>query len=44
MVGTSGVIFNDRGEILLLKHRFWKKDSWGLPSGYLKSGKNLKMV
>jgi len=36
MIGVSGVIFNNEGKILLLKHRFWKKDSWGLPSGYTK--------
>jgi 8-oxo-dGTP pyrophosphatase MutT (NUDIX family) len=42
MIGTSGVIFNDKGEILLLKHRFWKKDSWGLPSGYLKRREKLE--
>lgn len=36
MIGTSGVIFNTEGEVLLLRHRFWKKDSWGLPSGYVK--------
>jgi NADH pyrophosphatase NudC (nudix superfamily) len=42
MIGTCGVIFNDKGEILLLKHRFWKKDSWGLPSGYLKRREKLE--
>jgi ADP-ribose pyrophosphatase YjhB (NUDIX family) len=36
MIGASGVIFDKDNNILLLKHRFWKKDSWGLPSGYVK--------
>lgn len=42
MIGTSGVIFNKQREVLLLKHRFWKKDSWGLPSGYLKRREKLE--
>lgn len=42
MIGVSGVIFNKEGEILLLKHRFWKKNSWGLPSGYIKKREKLE--
>ena len=34
MVGVSGVILDDQGRILLLRHRFWMHDVWGLPGGY----------
>jgi 8-oxo-dGTP diphosphatase len=33
-VCVSGVVFNNQGEVLLLRHRYWKKGSWGLPSGF----------
>ncbi|MCI5140804.1 MAG: NUDIX domain-containing protein [Candidatus Electrothrix sp. ATG1] len=33
-VCVSGVVFNDQGEVLLLRHRYWKEGSWGLPSGF----------
>lgn len=36
---TSGaVIFNDRKEVLLLKHRFRAGSGWGLPGGFLELG------
>ena len=36
---TSGaIIFNDAGEVLLLKHRFRAGSGWGLPGGFLNSG------
>jgi len=34
MVGVAGVIFDERGHVLLLRHRFWPEGSWGLPGGY----------
>lgn len=42
MIGVSGIVFNKDQKILLLKHRFWKKDSWGLPSGYIKKRETLE--
>jgi ADP-ribose pyrophosphatase YjhB (NUDIX family) len=42
MIGVSGVIFDRNGSVLLLKHRFWKKDSWGLPSGYIQKREKLE--
>jgi ADP-ribose pyrophosphatase YjhB (NUDIX family) len=42
MVGVSAVVFDDRGNVLLLRHRFWKKDSWGLPSGYAKKRERIE--
>ena len=37
-VTAGALIFNDAGEILLLKHRFRSGSGWGLPGGFLKKG------
>ena len=37
-VTAAGIIFNDAGEILLLKHRFRAGSGWGLPGGFLEAG------
>lgn len=37
-VTAGALIFNDAGEILLLKHRFRAGSGWGLPGGFLNSG------
>ncbi|GHO77442.1 hypothetical protein KSD_52130 [Ktedonobacter sp. SOSP1-85] len=42
IVGTSAVIFNEQGQILLLRHRFWREGSWGLPGGYAEHGESLE--
>ncbi len=42
MVGVSGVIEDGEGRILLLRHRFWKEGSWGLPGGYANKGERLE--
>lgn len=34
-VGVTGVIFNERGEILLLEHVFRGRYPWGLPGGWV---------
>ncbi|MBC7228287.1 MAG: NUDIX hydrolase [Thermoflexales bacterium] len=34
-VGVTGVIFNERGEILLLEHVFRGRHPWGLPGGWV---------
>ena len=36
-VTAGGIIFNDAGEILLLKHRFRAGSGWGLPGGFLEA-------
>jgi len=36
--GVSGVIMDREGRILLLKHRFWIRQRWGLPGGLAKHG------
>lgn len=35
LVGVTGVIFNDKNEVLLFKHTY-RKVSWSLPGGYMK--------
>src|SRR5258708_18605138 len=42
MIGVSGVITNEQHEILLLRHRFWRPGSWGLPSGYANRNETLE--
>lgn len=35
MIGVTGVVRNDQGQVLLLKHRMWPANRpWGLPTGY----------
>lgn len=42
IIGVSGVITNEHGEVLLLRHRYRKHDLWGLPSGYANRGELLQ--
>ena len=39
LVGVTGVILNDKKEILLFKHTY-RSHSWSLPGGYLKAGEH----
>lgn len=39
LVGVTGIIFNDKKEILLFKHNY-RAHAWSLPGGYLKSGEH----
>ena len=39
-VTAGGFIFNDAGEILLLKHRFRAGSGWGIPGGFLEVGEH----
>lgn len=36
--GVSGIIQNDRGEILLLRHTYRNTYPWGLPGGFMQHG------
>ncbi len=38
--GVSGIILDPAGRVLLLKHRFWKDQQWGLPGGLAKRGES----
>jgi len=42
IIGTSAIVFDKDGKVLLLQHRFWKKNSWGLPSGYAQKKERLE--
>jgi ADP-ribose pyrophosphatase YjhB (NUDIX family) len=39
LVGLTGIIFNEKQEILLFKHTY-RSHAWALPGGYLKSGEH----
>ncbi len=39
LVGVTGIILNDKHEILLFKHTY-RQHSWSLPGGYMKSGEH----
>jgi ADP-ribose pyrophosphatase YjhB (NUDIX family) len=36
--GVSGIILDGEGRVLLLKHRFWIGQRWGLPGGHARRG------
>ena len=36
LIGVTGIIFNDKGEVLLVKHTYRQPD-WSLPGGYIKA-------
>jgi len=42
LVSVAGVVHDDQGRILLLRHRFWPAGSWGLPGGYAHSAERLE--
>lgn len=39
LVGVTGVIFNEKNEVLLFKHTY-RQHAWSLPGGYMKSGEH----
>lgn len=44
LVGVTGVVLDDNGQVLLLRHRFWRAGSWGLPSGMAKRGESMEQA
>ncbi|GAB3925312.1 NUDIX hydrolase [Microlunatus endophyticus] len=42
MIGVTGAVLDDHDRVLLLKHRFWKDNPWGTPSGYLERGETIE--
>jgi ADP-ribose pyrophosphatase YjhB (NUDIX family) len=38
-VGVTGIIFNEKNEVLLFKHTY-RQHAWSLPGGYMKSGEH----
>ena len=41
LVGVTGVLFNEKNEVLLFKHTY-RKHQWALPGGYMKAGEHPK--
>ncbi|WP_062211433.1 NUDIX domain-containing protein [Streptomyces sp. NBRC 109706] len=42
MVGVTGVVRDDAGRVLLLRHRMWPPETpWGLPTGYAVAGEEF---
>lgn len=41
LVGVTGIILNDKQEVLLFKHNY-RAHKWSLPGGYMKSGEHPK--
>ncbi len=39
LVGVTGIIFNEKNEVLLFKH-IYRQHAWSLPGGYLKAGEH----
>lgn len=39
LVAVTGVIFNEKNEVLLFKHTY-RSNAWGLPAGYMKAGEH----
>jgi ADP-ribose pyrophosphatase YjhB (NUDIX family) len=41
-LGVSGVVLDDEGRVLLLKHTFRRRYPWGLLSGWVRAGEPLE--
>ncbi|PIR62925.1 MAG: hypothetical protein COU65_00800 [Candidatus Pacebacteria bacterium CG10_big_fil_rev_8_21_14_0_10_42_12] len=41
LVGVTGIVFNDKNEILLFKHSY-RSHAWSLPGGYLEAHEHPK--
>jgi len=43
MIGVTGVVRDQDGQVLLLRHRMWPESTpWGLPTGYAKAGETFQ--
>ncbi|MFD1547036.1 NUDIX domain-containing protein [Nonomuraea guangzhouensis] len=43
MVGVTGVVRDEEGHVLLLRHRMWPPDrQWGCPTGYANKGETFE--
>lgn len=42
MIGVTGIVRDDNGQVLLLRHRMWPEGrQWGLPTGYAKASESF---
>jgi ADP-ribose pyrophosphatase YjhB (NUDIX family) len=44
IIGVSAIVRNPDNHILLLKHKYWKRYGWGLPSGYAIRGESMPVA
>jgi len=42
MVSVSGFVYDDNDQFLLLRHRHWVSDVWGLPGGIVEKNETLE--
>ena len=42
MVSVAGFVYDDQNRFLLLRHRHWIPDVWGLPGGIVEKGETLE--
>ncbi|WP_318213327.1 NUDIX hydrolase [Streptomyces sp. SCL15-6] len=43
VVGVTGVVRDDEGRVLMLRHRMWPPGrQWGLPSGFARKGEDFR--
>jgi ADP-ribose pyrophosphatase YjhB (NUDIX family) len=43
VVGVTGVVRDDEGRVLMLRHRMWPHGrQWGLPSGFARKGEDFR--
>ncbi|MFD9434655.1 NUDIX hydrolase [Streptomyces sp. NPDC060002] len=43
VVGVTGVVRDEQGRVLLLRHRMWPPGrQWGLPSGFARKGEDFR--
>jgi 8-oxo-dGTP diphosphatase len=40
-LGVTGIVFDDRGRVMLLRHTFRRRYPWGLVSGWVNRGEKL---
>ncbi len=41
-VGVAGLVVNERGEVLLLRHVFRPADEWAFPAGWVEHGESVE--
>lgn len=42
MISVSGFVYDENGRFLLLRHRHWVPDGWGLPGGIVEKAETLE--
>ncbi len=42
LIGVTGIFFDNKNRVLLVKHSYRGEDNWSLPGGYIKKGEHPK--